>query len=131
VRKARANRAKHGVNFADAVGVFFGSIASTIPDLRQMEERFVTRGLLMKTRYSFKGGKRGSVANMPPGKTRITIRLDNDILDGFRERADAARGANYQTMINQALREYVTQDAEELEETLRRVVREELNANAG
>ena len=84
----------------------------------------------MKTRYSFKDGTRGSVADMPPGKTRITIRLDNDIVEWFRQRAHSAGGGNYQTMINQALREYVTQDAEELEETLRRVVREELNAKA-
>ena len=85
----------------------------------------------MKTRYSFKGGKRGSVAKVPPGKTRITIRLDNDILEWFRQRAHSAGGGNYQTMINEALREYVSDDAEELEETLRRVVREEINAKAG
>ena len=85
----------------------------------------------MKARYSFKDGKRGSVVDVPPGKTRITIRLDNDILEWFRQRAHAAGGGNYQTMINQALREYMSQDAEELEETLRRVVREELNAKAG
>jgi len=85
----------------------------------------------MKTQYSFKDGKRGSVVEVPPGKTRITIRLDNDILEWFRQRAHSAGGGNYQTMINEALREYVSHDAEELEETLRRVVREELNAKAG
>jgi len=84
----------------------------------------------MKTHYSFKGGKRGAVAGVPSGKTRITIRLDNDILEWFRERAHSSGGGNYQTMINEALREYVSQDAEELEETLRRVVREELNSRA-
>jgi len=84
----------------------------------------------MKTRYSFKGGKRGPVADVPPGKTRITIRLDNDIVEWFRQRAHSAEGGNYQTMINDALREYVSRDAEELEETLRRVVREELNSRA-
>ena len=80
----------------------------------------------MKTRYSFESGKRGAVAGVPPGKTRITIRLDNDIVEWFRDRAHSAGGGNYQTMINDALREYVSRDAEELEETLRRVVREEL-----
>jgi uncharacterized protein (DUF4415 family) len=84
----------------------------------------------MKTQYSFKSGRRGAVAGVPPGKTRITIRLDNDILEWFRERAHSAGGGNYQTMINEALREYVSQDAEELEDTLRRVVREELNSRA-
>ena len=44
-RKANANVAKHGVDFADAVGVFFDSIAITIPDLHQEEERFVTIGM--------------------------------------------------------------------------------------
>ena len=85
----------------------------------------------MKTQYSFKDGKSGSVVEVPPGKTRITIRLDNDILEWFRQRAHSAGGGNYQTMINEALREYLSHDAEELEETLRRVVREELNAKAG
>lgn len=80
----------------------------------------------MKTRYSFRGGKKEPVAGVPHGKTRITIRLDNDIVEWFRERAHSAGGGNYQTMINDALREYVSRDAEELEETLRRVVREEL-----
>ena len=44
-RKANANVAKHGVDFADAVGVFFDPIAITIPDLHQNEERFVTIGM--------------------------------------------------------------------------------------
>ena len=63
-----------------------------------------------------------------PGKTRITIRLDNDIVEWSRQRAHSAGGGDYQTMINDALREYVSHDAEELEETLRGVVREELNS---
>ena len=63
---------------------------------------------------------------VPAGKTCITIPLDNDILEWFRNRAHSAGGGNYQTMINEALREYVSQDAAALEEVLRRVVREEL-----
>ena len=85
----------------------------------------------MKREYHFRGGKRGAVVTAPPGKTRITIRLDNDLLEWFRERAHAAGGGNYQTMINEALREYVNQDPEDLEEVLRRVVREALNSQAG
>jgi uncharacterized protein (DUF4415 family) len=84
----------------------------------------------MKPQYSLRGGKRGAVAGVPSGKTRITIRLDNDVLEWFRERAHSAAGGNYQTMINEALHEYVSQEGEELEETLRRVVREELNSRA-
>ena len=80
----------------------------------------------MKTRYSFKGGKGGPVVDVPSGKTRITMRLDNDIVEWFRQRAHSAGGGNYQTMINQALREYILGQQQPLEEVLRRVVREEL-----
>ena len=76
--------------------------------------------------YDFRGGKRGPVIEVPPGKTRITIRLDDDVLEWFREQADAAGGASYQTLINQALREYVGERAEPLEEKIRRMVREEV-----
>jgi uncharacterized protein (DUF4415 family) len=85
----------------------------------------------MREEYDFRNGKRGAVLGIPPGKTRITIRLDSDILEWFRSRAHAAGGGNYQTMINAALREYVNRDMGELEDTLRRVVREELNREVG
>lgn len=80
----------------------------------------------MRREYDFSKGKRGPVVKQPPGKTRITIRIDDDVLDWFREQAHAAGGGNYQTMINQALREYLKADCEPIEETVRRVVREEL-----
>ncbi len=80
----------------------------------------------MKDEYDFRRGKRGAVLSAPPGKTRITIRLDHDILEWFRARAHAAGGGNYQTMINDALRRYMNDEVEPLEDTLRRVVREEL-----
>jgi len=82
----------------------------------------------MKDEYDFRRGKRGAVLSAPPGKTRITIRLDQDILEWFRARAHAAGGGNYQTMINDALRERVNHEVDPLEHTLRRVVREELAA---
>jgi uncharacterized protein (DUF4415 family) len=82
----------------------------------------------MKDEYDFRRGRRGAVLSTPPGKTRITIRLDQDILEWFRARAHAAGGGNYQTMINDALREYMNHEVEPLEDTLRRVVREELAA---
>lgn len=84
----------------------------------------------MNREYEFSGGKRGSVLEPPPGKTRITIRLDEDILEWFRGQVHAAGGGNYQTLINEALREYVTEKREPLEDTLRRVVREELKKQA-
>ena len=80
----------------------------------------------MKEEYDFSQGKRGAVIPLPPGKERITIRLDTDILDWFRQQATAQGGGNYQTMINQALREYMLNRQAPLEELVRRVVREEL-----
>jgi uncharacterized protein (DUF4415 family) len=80
----------------------------------------------MKREYDFSQGKRGAIEPTPPGKTRITIRLDNDILEWFRQQVHLAGGGNYQTLINQALRYYIEQQEEPLETVLRRVVREEL-----
>jgi uncharacterized protein (DUF4415 family) len=82
----------------------------------------------MKKEYDFSKGKRGAVVPVPKGKTRITIRIDDDILEWFRGEVDVAGGGNYQTLINQALREYITRQQQPLEEILRRVVREELTA---
>ena len=80
----------------------------------------------MKQEYDFRKGKRGAVLPAPQGKTRVTIRLDDDILDWFRNEVEKAGGGNYQTMINLALREVVSRSREPLESTLRRVLREEL-----
>ncbi len=80
----------------------------------------------MKKQYDFSKGKRGSVVPHPRGKTRITIRLDDDLLAWFRQQVDDAGGGNYQTLINDALREHVARVREPLEETLRRVIREEI-----
>jgi uncharacterized protein (DUF4415 family) len=80
----------------------------------------------MKREYDFSKGRRGPVLKVPPGKTRVTIRLDNDILEWFKERVDEAGGGNYQTLINNALRAFRQQRQEPLEKTLRRVIRDEL-----
>jgi len=84
----------------------------------------------MKQRYDFSQGKRGRVAAQEPepkGKTRITIRLDEDLVDHFLKEAEASGGAmGYQTLINEALRQHVEGKAPKLEETLRRIVREEM-----
>jgi uncharacterized protein (DUF4415 family) len=82
----------------------------------------------MKKEYDFSHAKRGAVVPVPPGKTRITIRLDDDLLQWFKDQVYAAGGGSYQTLINTALREYVDKKREPLEETLRRVIREELRA---
>jgi uncharacterized protein (DUF4415 family) len=80
----------------------------------------------MNKDYDFSKGKRGAVVSVPTGKTRITIRLDDDLLDWFRDQVDKAGGGNYQSLINQALRDFVDRNREPLESTLRRVIREEL-----
>lgn len=81
----------------------------------------------MKPEYNFSKGRRGPVLPLPPGKERITIRLDADILDWFRQQVLVQGGGNYQTMINQVLRQYIeSHQVEPLEEVIRRVVREEL-----
>ena len=82
----------------------------------------------MRKDYDFSQAKRGPVAPAPPGKTRITIRLDDDLIQWFKEQVHASGGGNYQTLLNNALREYVKGKREPLEETLRRVIREELRA---
>ncbi|HYM62883.1 MAG TPA: BrnA antitoxin family protein [Thermoanaerobaculia bacterium] len=80
----------------------------------------------MRREYDFSKGKRGAIVPMERGKTRITIRLDNDVLDWFRDQVNRAGGGNYQTMLNNALREYVSERKEPIEKTLRRVIRGEL-----
>jgi hypothetical protein len=80
----------------------------------------------MKRSYDFRKGKRGPVIPTPPGKTRITIRIDDDLLDWFRKQVHDAGGGNYQTMMNRALREYMEGQVEPFEDTLRRVLSEVL-----
>lgn len=78
----------------------------------------------MKDHYDFRGGKRGALDPLPAGKSRITIRLDDDVLDWFRDQVERAGGGSYQSLINAALREHI--DRVSLEDLLRRIVREEL-----
>ena len=84
------------------------------------------RGETVKREYDFSRAKRGPVVRTPRGKTRITIRLDDDVLAWFRKQVNLAGGGNYQTLINQALRQYIVQREEPLEDVLRRVLRQEL-----
>ena len=83
----------------------------------------------MRKEYDFSKAKRGAVIPQK-GKTRISIYIDDKILEEFRNRADAA-GRGYQTMINDALREHLGESQNLLDvKTLRRILREELK-NAG
>jgi uncharacterized protein (DUF4415 family) len=80
----------------------------------------------MKMEYDFRRGKRGPVIAQT-GKTRITIWIDNDVLDWFRHIAEReSRG--YQTTINAALREYTTKDRIPIDEVVRKAIRDELRA---
>jgi uncharacterized protein (DUF4415 family) len=80
----------------------------------------------MKREYDFRNAKRGPVVSVRGGKTRITIRIDDEILAWFRDQVERAGGGNYQTLLNEVLRQHVQRAQEPLEKTLRRVIREEL-----
>ena len=81
----------------------------------------------MKREYDFSKARRGAVVAVPKGKTRITIRLDDEILAWFRDQVERAGGGNYQSVINEVLRQHVQQAREPLEKIIRRVIREELS----
>jgi len=81
----------------------------------------------MKREYDFSKARQGAVVFVPKGKTRITIRLDDEILAWFREQVQRAGGGSYQTLINEVLRQHMRHSQEPLERTLRRVIREELS----
>ena len=84
----------------------------------------------MRKEYDFSGGKRGAIIPSS-GKTRITIMLDDEVLEYFRKHADSS-GTGYQTMINSALKSAVHRakggDEELTVAKLREVIRQELHA---
>jgi len=79
----------------------------------------------MKKEYDFSKGERGAIEKTPKSKTRITIRLDRDVISWFRTQVEEMGGGNYQTMINDALREFIAYQQSTLEDNIRSVVREE------
>lgn len=74
----------------------------------------------------FSKGKRGAVIKPDPNKIRITIRLDGDIIEYFKSQVNSSGGGNYQTLINEALHNYIQAQDKSLEDALRKVIREEL-----
>ena len=79
----------------------------------------------MKKEYDFSKGRRGAVLS-PGGKSRITMYLDNAVLDAFRDLAEKS-GRGYQTLINEVLCEYLASTSRPVDaSTLRRILREEL-----
>ncbi len=122
--KATANLRKHKVSLADAEGVLQDPLALTVED-KGAAGRRERNANNMKAEYDFSKGKRGA-AIPQKGKTRISIFIDNSVLDAFRSRAEKA-GAGYQTMINEALRQYLAEsDQPVTEKLLRQVLREEI-----
>ena len=88
----------------------------------------------MRKEYDFSPAKRGAVI-VSPSKTRITIMLDDDVIEFFRARAEAA-GTGYQTMINAALKTVGADETDKVEEPLTvaklwDVLREELRVACG
>jgi uncharacterized protein (DUF4415 family) len=87
----------------------------------------------MKNEYDFSGAKRGPVVPQESGKTRITIRIDSDVIDWFREQVNQAGGGSYQALMNDALRRYISEQKTEqlpdtVKESIRQIVREEMAA---
>ena len=80
----------------------------------------------MKDNYDFSQGKRGAIAKT--NKEKITIRLDPDVMDWFRGQVQG--GGSYQALINDALKAHIKQQGEPLEDTLRRIIREEMDTKA-
>ena len=80
----------------------------------------------MRKEYDFSRGKRGSVIKSP-GKTRITIMIDDDVIEGYRAKAEAA-GRGYQTLMNEILRSALAEDDRPVTaKMLRKILREELH----
>ena len=89
-----------------------------------MKEHNISKVTIMSDDFS--KCKRGAVLESDPNKTRITIRLDGDIVDHFKALVHKAGGGNYQTLMNNALREYIESDKTDLEKQIRKIIREEL-----
>lgn len=83
-------------------------------------------GKNMRDEYDFKNAKRGAVVEPSPNKTRITIRLDADVIEHFKKQVREAGGGSYQTLISRVLQEHIEMQKEPFEQILRRVLREEL-----
>ncbi len=111
-KKAASNLKKHGVSFDDGMN-----------------------GGNMKAEYDFSGAKRAKdvphlsklQSASAKGKTRVTMYLDDSVVKAFRAKAEA-EGKGYQTLINDALKQTVSNNEPVTPETLRRIIREELHA---
>ena len=79
--------------------------------------------------YDFSSARQGAIVPPASNKTRITIRIDSDVLAWFRQRVHEQGGGSYQRLINEALREYMERETgSDLETRLRKILREELQS---
>jgi len=74
----------------------------------------------------FSGAKRGAVFPLEPGRTKISIRIDNAVIEHFRAQVERAGAGNYQTLMNDALLAFIQQRS--VVDAVRQVVREELSS---
>ena len=81
----------------------------------------------MEDEYDFTAAKRGPIARAKRNKERITIRLDRDVIQWFQDQVNNQGGGSYQALINEALRQHIGATQYQWEETIRRVIREELH----
>lgn len=89
-----------------------------------MKGGFMKKSKEMFKEYDFSKGRRGAVLSQK-GKTRITICIDTDVLEWFRDEAER-EGQGYQTSINRALRDFIKQDKKPIQDIVRDVVRHEM-----
>lgn len=82
----------------------------------------------MRAEYDFSKGERKALI-ATKGKTRISIFIDNSVIEAFRKRAEAA-GTGYQTMMNEALKAYLAQDEKPVTESQLRAILEEVLPSA-
>jgi uncharacterized protein (DUF4415 family) len=76
----------------------------------------------------FSAAKRGRVIPIEPGKTKISIRIDNAVIEYFRAQVEHAGGGSYQTLMNDALLAFIQQRS--VIDAVRQVVREELSSKS-
>ncbi len=93
---------------------------------KMSKEHMSEQEIDMREEYDFSHARRGPIVPTAPNKTRITIRIDTDVLNWFREQINEQGGGSYQTLMNQALREFMENQGQDWESIMRRVVREEL-----
>lgn len=78
----------------------------------------------MRAEYDFSKGERKALIPTQ-GKTRISIFIDNAVIEAFRKRAESA-GTGYQTMMNEALKAYLAKEERPVTESRLRAILQEV-----